>query len=223
MARTERGLAARAAMLAVLAAVAGVGAGCTGFENALATIPVFNFLHNSPAFDPYEAPRPAPAGAVPFAAPEQLAPYPPMQPTEAALLAFGAAVTNPFPVTEATLAEGKALFERYCAVCHGPLGRGNGPVVGPERFPYAPDLLLPITVNRTDGYLYGIIRVGRGLMPPYGDKVPHAGRWYIVQYLRWLQQNEPATPPAAAGSPAGGAQTPAGAPGAVQPQGEGAE
>jgi mono/diheme cytochrome c family protein len=39
----------------------------------------------------------------------------------------------------------------------------------------------------TDGYIYSIIRYGRGVMPRYGDKVPSELRWHIVNYVRQLQ------------------------------------
>ena len=53
----------------------------------------------------------------------------------------------------------------------------------------------------TDGYLYSIIRYGRGLMPRYGDKVPSpANRWAIVNHLRALQ----AASPLPATAPTGG-------------------
>jgi mono/diheme cytochrome c family protein len=39
----------------------------------------------------------------------------------------------------------------------------------------------------TDQYLYGMIRVGRGLMPEYGSRITHFDRWAIVTYVRQLQ------------------------------------
>jgi hypothetical protein len=38
----------------------------------------------------------------------------------------------------------------------------------------------------TDGYIFGIIRNGRGLMPPY-NRIEEPDRWDIVNYLRTLQ------------------------------------
>jgi len=196
--------ARRAFGLAVVVAAALSAAGCTQLDNLLASIPTFNFLRDAPFFDPYEAPRPLPENAVPFSAPGGVAP-PPLANTEAALTAFGNAVgPNPLPADSAVLARGQELFLRFCMVCHGPTGAGNGPVVfkpGQDqpgtRFPLGPSLLVPSAVQRTDGYLYGIIRVGRGLMPPYGDKISDLDRWAVVHYLRQLQQA------AAGGSPAG--------------------
>jgi hypothetical protein len=50
-------------------------------------------------------------------------------------------------------------------------------------------LVDPLTVGRSDGYIYGMIRVARGgLMPPYGARIPHDERWFIVNYVRYLQQ-----------------------------------
>ena len=58
--------------------------GCTMLDNALAAIPVFAFLRSAPSFDPYEAPRPAPAGSVPFESPTGDL-LPPQLATEAAI------------------------------------------------------------------------------------------------------------------------------------------
>jgi hypothetical protein len=45
----------------------------------------------------------------------------------------------------------------------------------------------------SDGYLYSIIRYGRGVMPRYGDKVYlPVDRWAIVNHLRKLQAASPA-------------------------------
>jgi mono/diheme cytochrome c family protein len=102
-------------------------------------------------------------------------------------------------------ARGDTLYQTFCAVCHGGIGDGKGPV-GPRVA--APSLLTPQAQGRSDGYLYSIIRYGRGVMPRYGDKVYRpADRWAIVNYVRTLQSAAPATVPAPAAAPpaAGGA------------------
>ncbi len=38
----------------------------------------------------------------------------------------------------------------------------------------------------TDGYIFGMIRNGRGLMPPY-NRIEEMDRWDIVNYVRTLQ------------------------------------
>jgi hypothetical protein len=58
---------------------------------------------------------------------------------------------------------------------------------------------------RSDGYLFGMIAVGRGIMPPYGHQVAYWDRWNVVNYIRQLQGRVAA--------PAEGAAAPAAAPG----------
>jgi mono/diheme cytochrome c family protein len=171
--------------------------GCTRFEDVMASIPVFSYLRNAPFFDPYEAPRPAPYGSVPYNTPagESLGP---LEASEAGLNEFGGRVTNPLSAADTlALRAGQVMFERHCAVCHNPDGKGNGPIVGPGKFPMGPNLTLPVTVGRSDGYIYGIIRAGRGLMPAYGPRMSHLERWATVVYLRQLQRAGGAQPQAA--------------------------
>jgi mono/diheme cytochrome c family protein len=95
-------------------------------------------------------------------------------------------------------AAGDTLYQNYCAVCHGSAGDGRGQVqVG------APSLLTGRARAYTDGYLYSIIRYGRGVMPRYGDKVYlPADRWAIVSHIRQLQGGSPAPEePAGAAAP----------------------
>ena len=52
----------------------------------------------------------------------------------------------------------------------------------------APSLLTGRARGYSDGYLYSIIRYGRGVMPRYGDKVyAPSDRWAIVNHIRKLQ------------------------------------
>jgi hypothetical protein len=48
------------------------------------------------------------------------------------------------------------------------------------------NLTLDITKGRADGYIFGMIRNGRGLMPSY-DRIEEMDRWDVVNYLRALQ------------------------------------
>jgi hypothetical protein len=43
-----------------------------------------------------------------------------------------------------------------------------------------------MTKGRSDGYIFGMIRNGRGLMPPY-NRIEEMDRWDVVNYLRALQ------------------------------------
>lgn len=171
--------------LALLATVA-LG-GCTEIENAMASVPILNFMREAPSFDPYEAPRPAPENSVPVESPGEIW-EPAVEPTEANLTEWGGSLTNPLPMTEPVLERGARVYQINCAVCHGVLGVGDGPVVGQGKLPFATNLTLPTTVDRTDGYIYAIVRLGRGLMPSY-RRIPPQDRWAVVNYVRHLQQS----------------------------------
>ncbi|HUF11635.1 MAG TPA: cytochrome c [Longimicrobiales bacterium] len=186
----------RAAALALVVAVGTTG--CTDIEDALSKVPFLAFMKSSPAFDPYEAPRPAPAGSIPVRDPFGVAPYAQGN-TQADLIDLAARATNPFAGDTAALAGGRIHFERHCSVCHGPQGAGDGMILGPGRFPFAPSLVSPTVAGNSDGYIYAVVRQGRGLMPAYGPRMTEAERWQVVNYVRSLAA---ASAPGAAPAPA---------------------
>jgi mono/diheme cytochrome c family protein len=83
---------------------------------------------------------------------------------------------NPVPADRTSVAEGKALFDRYCASCHGARGKGN---VGP-------DLAVPGVQSQTDGALFWKISQGRSPMPSFEDVLTAHQRWDLVNYIRTL-------------------------------------
>lgn len=95
-----------------------------------------------------------------------------------------AGIPNPVPVSEASLVNGRKYFQINCAPCHGEKGMGDGPAT---KFGMPGiSLVMDITKGRSDGYIFGMIRNGRGLMPPY-NRIEEAERWDVVNYLRGLQ------------------------------------
>lgn len=93
---------------------------------------------------------------------------------------------NPIPADSASVNRGRKEFQINCAVCHGPLGMGNGTVVKYGVFPPAIGAGSPAATQRSDGYIFGIIRNGRNTMPPY-NRIEEPDRWDIVNYIRSLQ------------------------------------
>jgi mono/diheme cytochrome c family protein len=167
-------------------------AGCTQIDNALAQVPVFAFMRAAPSFSAQENPRPSPPGAVPYDAPLGEI-FAPMEGTDPALRAFadGPHGRNPFPVDDPAMRElGRVMYDRHCSVCHGALGRGDGPIIRPGGFPLASDLVDGPAIAQSDGYIYAIIRAGRGLMPAYGARIAHHERWAIVNHVRALQAGQ---------------------------------
>ncbi len=101
----------------------------------------------------------------------------------------GEGLTNPLPLTMDNLARGQELYDVYCIVCHGKRGEGNGPVIGPDRFPAPPSLHTKQATDYTDGTLYHIMTKGVGKMPAYAGKLDPQERWMVAQYLRALQRS----------------------------------
>ena len=96
-------------------------------------------------------------------------------------------LANPTPSSPASLANGRLYYQINCAVCHGDRGMGDGPVTkyGMPGIAITGDA----TRARSDGYIYGMIRNGRGLMPTY-NRIEEMDRWDVVNYVRALQGGE---------------------------------
>jgi mono/diheme cytochrome c family protein len=128
----------------------------------------------------------------------------------------------PFAITQADLKRGQDRFTIYCAVCHGPLGNGQGKIwergyLTPTSFhtqkvtPTEVDLKNPAErlgysrgfklwgheVPMTDvpeGYIFEVITKGYGGMPSYSAQIPPADRWKIIAYIRVLQMSQRTDP-----------------------------
>lgn len=194
--------------IAALVLVAALS-GCNWYYNTLPSpdylmklVPWFDHMVKSPAVAPYkraDIPRNTPKGSVPITGGEaewgigNPAAYPPIYGFDT-LAANN--LRNPVTDPQAVLAKGDTLYTNFCAVCHGVAGDGKGPVgvkLG------AMSLLTDKAKGYTDGYLYGLVRYGRGVMPQYGDKIYRpADRWAVVTYVRQMQGLLGAAAPAAA-------------------------
>ncbi len=93
-------------------------------------------------------------------------------------------IANPSQSSPASLANGRKYYQINCSVCHGDRGMGDGTVTkyGMPGIAITGDA----TRGRSDGYIYGMIRNGRGLMPTY-NRIEEMDRWDVVNYVRALQ------------------------------------
>lgn len=171
----------------VLATVAVAGA-VSACDDQVKYVSWFETMTTQPSVETYEAQPMAPvAGTVPAGSQRHLD-----------LLAADTLLSNPLEGSPEDLERGEVLYLQFCVMCHGETGAGDGPVVGPNRLPPLPtlNLLSERALDLSDGYIYGMIANGRGVMPSY-RRVQHEARWYLVEYVRRLQEDAPEGAPAA--------------------------
>lgn len=189
--------------LALVLVLVGSGA-CTPMDDAMVAI-FGRSMRDQVTFDPYESPLQPAEGAVSFssgnfpAAPgevnigqpeggDYLIPDFTTVETANPNSEVWASFDNPVPADEESLVRGEELFVRYCAVCHGESGVGAEAYILDKWAALQVYNLAGETVQGyPDSYIYGMIRVGRGLMPQYGHQISHFDRWNIVNYVRQLQ------------------------------------
>ncbi|MFW7379567.1 MAG: c-type cytochrome [Oligoflexus sp.] len=88
---------------------------------------------------------------------------------------------------EEVLQHGEALYNTFCAVCHGEDGAGKG-YLG-DRYPIpVPDITREDLAQRADGYYFMQITKGGAMMPAYGHAISPLERWQIVAHIRKLQE-----------------------------------
>ncbi len=156
----------------------------SGCDDQVKRVPWFKTMYRTSQVETYETELPTPPeGTVAVGSPLHYD-----------LLAADTLLASPLgaPAAEA-LQRGEVLYLQYCVSCHGREGAGDGPVVGENRLPPLPtlNLLSDRAKNElSDGYVWGMIANGRGVMPAY-RRVPAEDRWYIVAWVRELQKRSP--------------------------------
>ena len=149
-------------------------------DDAIAAVPWFAVMHRGIAIQPYDMPRPPVPGTVPITGTEV---------TDTVIPRYHDRINrliNPVQRTSESINRGRDVYRVYCVPCHGDGGLGDGPIT--PRFIRPPDLRAAQARAYTDGYLHALVASGRGLMPPYGDKIRGADRWHVVNYLRGVIQ-----------------------------------
>ena len=94
----------------------------------------------------------------------------------------------PIAVDEELVAHGRAIYGRYCALCHGAIGDGEGITTkfGMNQPPsYHSDALRKMT----DGAIYQVITEGKGTMGPLAGRLTPEDRWAAIAWVRVLQHS----------------------------------
>jgi len=102
------------------------------------------------------------------------------------------ALQNPTPSTPESRAAGEQVYGAHCAVCHGPVGRGNGRLAAATGAYGARPSDLTDAIwqhGATDGEIFAAIRDGIGpafLMDRWEGKIPEQDLWHLVNYVKSL-------------------------------------
>jgi hypothetical protein len=123
----------------------------------------------------------------------------------------------PFAITHEDLKRGQERYTIFCAVCHGPLGNGQGKIwergyLTPTSFHTAKVTPTEVTVSNPQGlgisrgfslwgnnipmdqvpvgYYFEVMTKGYGGMPSYSAQIPPVDRWKIIAYIRVLQMSQ---------------------------------
>lgn len=128
------------------------------------------WMDDQQSFKPYKAPvLSPPSGAVPVSGRE--------------IVTQESELRNPIAPSEASLSQGKALFDINCAMCHGNTSAERGPV-GKKLTPPPPGLDHDMMKGLSDSTIFKAITFGVGRMPPFQDKLLPQERWSLVNFLR---------------------------------------
>lgn len=112
------------------------------------------------------------------------------------LRAMAEIINNPYPITEAALANGKEMYNIFCATCHGDKADGNGYLVRDDGgvYPAQPaNLINEEFTAASNGRYYHALIYGKNVMGGYSDKISYEERWNVIHYIRSLQAKETKT------------------------------
>jgi mono/diheme cytochrome c family protein len=132
-----------------------------------------SFMEIQPAYRPMENPLQLPPNSVPVQG--------------ADFLPNVGSPQNPVPADQSSVARGQYLYSLNCEICHGPQGKGDGPVA--EKLARKPaDLTGPNVIKDDDGTIFLVISNGvPGTMPPLRENLAVGDRWDVVNYVRTLK------------------------------------
>lgn len=167
--------------------------GCMPWGRGTYQVEIFSEMHYNQSYKSQEPPRLYPAvGSVPFL---------PVGQTEW-ILHVDQSVT--LESNNETVSSGEKLYSVNCLVCHGTMGKGDGPakdyLIKHGGLPPA-DVTGPATAMASDAELKGFISLGGRIayfvgenrwdspsaMPVFGKLLTDEEQWQLVHYLRTIQ------------------------------------
>lgn len=130
-----------------------------------------SFMEIQPSYRQMENPLPPPEHAIPIEGP-------------IAIPGLGAP-ENPTPADEASFTRGAELYTINCQMCHGPDGKGKGPIA-PFLINFKPaNLTSDVVQSKSDGSIFLTISNGlEGRMPALNENLTVPERWDVVNFVR---------------------------------------
>ena len=91
---------------------------------------------------------------------------------------------NPNKPTPASIAAGKKVYDKFCVLCHGTEGNGDGPsaktmLISPATFRAKEPMR-----SQSDGALAWKILNGRGPMPSWAPVLSEDDIWNVINFIR---------------------------------------
>ena len=97
-------------------------------------------------------------------------------------LAFGQSSRDASPTR---LEKGKRIFEKHCAGCHGPQGKGDGyRLLGPD----PANLTASAMKKKSDAALLKAVHEGKSIMPSWNVRLSEQDSQDVLLYIRTLSK-----------------------------------
>lgn len=102
--------------------------------------------------------------------------------------AAGLQLKNPIPCSPQVLAEGQAIYGKFCTHCHGDAGKGDGSITKSSKWPGPPPAYdSPQLIDLPEGKMFHSITFGKGNMGAHASQLSQTDRWKLVHYIQKLQ------------------------------------
>ena len=112
----------------------------------------------------------------------------------AGLLAIGPqaqvapSAVNPVPPDDASVSAGRSIYEAECVNCHGPAGRGDGPLAA-TLDPPPLDLVIHVPLHPDDSLFSFVFNGIEGTgMPAFGDRYGELDIWHVINFIQTLPE-----------------------------------
>jgi mono/diheme cytochrome c family protein len=176
-------------MGAIVAACVVAGLGIYGIQKILPVVLPMVHMHDQPKLNAFRSStffadgrgmQPAVAGTIArghlppaFSKPE----------------AAGEILANPVALTNRVAERGRKVFNDHCALCHGAVG--DGVALLSRAYGAKPgNFMTDAMQKQPDGYIYGVLMLGKNAMPSYAADLDESDRWAVVHYIRILQRSQ---------------------------------